>query len=230
HVEMVRAEHLERLLGSATDDVNRRARFARVRVQTNVLPVDEVRPRIALSHADRSRAGTPITWSALAAATHERLPPQVTRSTYMHLGTIAKAVGAFFTLGMSLPFTTFTTRQVLVDAPDEAYLALAPLAHALHTAMQRSQPCSIIPAREGGGVGAACEWFVMLDPDPRAVQLDVTLTYVAQRNHQRYAPPKSCVLEATASIELGRVDELDARTAQLFGLRTRTLGQLAIPR
>jgi hypothetical protein len=224
HVDMIGAEHLEPLLGDATGDVMRRTRFARVRVQTNLLPVDDLHVAVAFSHGGGGPASTPVGWTSLARATRERLPPKVRRSTYLHGGSALKALGALVTLGASLPFTTFRTRVVEVDAPDSAYRTFAPLAHALHRAMAGHTPCRAVPADGDRAVGTSCTWYLAIEPDhERRLRLDVTATYSAKRLRRH---DEHCVVEQTASIPLGRVVDLDATTDRLFGARMRELAEL----
>jgi hypothetical protein len=225
HVEMIRAEHLWPLLGSSTDDVMQRARFARVRVQSNQLPVDDIDIDVAFLH-DREPASLPISWTSLASATAERLPDKRTRRTYNHPGTYLKAIGALFTFGLSLAL--IDERTVEVDAPDSAYRGTAPRAHALRHAMLEARSCAERPAFHGRATGVSCEWYVAIDPAPqRELSLEVTVRYAAARE-QRHGSDR-CRLAETSTIRLGPAADLDAKTSWLFGPRMRELSRLTIP-
>lgn len=223
HVDMMRTEQLARVVGDAAEAVTRRARFARIRVRTDVLPVDDLEVAAAFTRGGRELASVPVNWSSLAAATGEPLPPQVARTTYAHPGTTLKVLGAVLTAGALLPFIRFDQREILVDAPRSEYDKLAPRASALLDAMAEYRFCV-----EGSARGISCSWFVAIggiDPSAR-IQLDVMLRYRAKRT--RY--PDACTVEQTISIPLGRVAELDATTARIFGSQMRPLAAVGIAR
>jgi hypothetical protein len=219
HVEIVHATHLERVLGP-DDPVSAVGRFARVRLQIDAIPVDDLVATIALRDANGGVAAVPVDWTVLAALTGETLPPAVTYSTYLHAGTFWRALGAVFSLGMSLPFTTFREREVSVQAPDEHYRARAPRAHALFHAMPAGG-CTLARSRLGtASKGLSCEWFVAIVATPsRLVHLDVTLTYSAKRARG----DAECAVAGRSTIALGRVDDLALAVSRRFGARTRPL-------
>lgn len=218
HVDIVQPHHLERVLGENDPAIN--ARFARVRLQIDAIPVDGVSAAIELRDDARQPASLPVTWSSLAAITGESLPPPLTDSTYLHRGTLGRLTLAFFTFGMSLPFTRFEKRRYSYEAPDSHYLAAAPRAHALRHAMF-DRGCRTVPARSGAkSTGLACEWYVSVTAAATTtVTLDVTLAYSADRTRDE----DPCTIATTSSIPLGRVDELALTVSRRFGSRMRPL-------
>lgn len=218
HVETVHGMHLERVLGP-DDPMIGVARFARVKLQLDAIPVDDVSASISLRDAKGDVAAVPLSRRALVALTGEALPSPVTFSTYRHMGTFWRVVGVLFSLGMSLPFTEFRERTFSVAAPDVHFQASAPRAHALLHAMRSG--CTIVPSRRGTtSKGLSCEWFVsIIAAREQMMHLDVTLSYSA--NRVRGDP--ACEVAWTSSITLGRADELALSLSRRFGGRMRPL-------
>ena len=169
-VDEVPADQVARVAG---DGPPLRARIVRVTVQTNILPLDALDAEVDV------RGGAPAGWDALAALTGEPLPPQREVETYATPGNSLRVLAAFFTVGMSLPFTHFTPGTTLVDAPDEEYARVAPRAHALFHAMERTG-CTDPAAWQGAGAGARCQWFFPVPPG-RPIVLDLRLSFSADR-------------------------------------------------
>lgn len=218
HVEMVQPPHLENVLGPG-DTLNAVARFARVRLQLDVIPVDRVDATIELRDAKGERAAVPVAPMTLATMTGEPLPLPIQHATYLHSGTFWRVLGAVATVGLSLPFTRFTQRVYAVEPPGEAYRAEAPRAYELWLAMP-NRGCTVVPSRIGTkSQGLSCEWFIAILALPAtSVKLDVTLAYSANRLRG-----DACDLSETTSIPLGRVDELALVTSRRFGARMRRL-------
>ena len=233
HVDVVRPDQIDRALGGRgdLDRITGRARFVRVRLETNVLPVDDLDANIAFT-SKGVVVGAPIEWSTLAAITDERLPLQETYSTYAHRGTAWRGVAAFFTLGMSLPFTTFRTRTYFTDAPLPVYERTAPAAFRLRAAMLEGRGCRDAPSLSSGH-GVTCTWYAALDRKTAGpIQLDLSLAYASKRAPGRgsWRSPETCRVSHTIAIPLGTVRDLETRTTKTFGSRTRALRELTLER
>jgi hypothetical protein len=221
HVEVVGDEPLARALEGASfgerDRIFARVRFVRVQLRTHIVPVDEIAASVDLVEPGGGSLTRTITWEQLAAITDEQLPPKQTYSSYIHGGTALRGLAAFFSFGLSLPFTTFSKRTYETDAPLHVYRKWAPLAFALREATARGG-CRAVPARSDGR-GIACSWYLAIDPArDREVALTVHLGYRSARKQEGH-----CAVRDTRTIELGRVDELAPRTAKTFGPRMRAL-------
>ncbi|MBA2540400.1 MAG: hypothetical protein H0V17_12240 [Deltaproteobacteria bacterium] len=228
HVEVVRHDQLARALAGASsgerDRIAGRAQFVRVQLRTHVVPVDGLDASVDLVEPGGGSLGHPATWEQLAEVTGEKLPPKQTHSSYLHGGTLLRGAAAFFTLGLSLPFTTFRRRSYETDAPDEAYLMSAPLAHALRDATAYGGGCRAVPSRSTGH-GLACTWYLAIDPADRQreVALSVSLAYRSARKTEGH-----CAVRETQTIKLGRIDALAQRTTKTFGPRMRALRDFTI--
>ncbi len=233
HVEVVRPDQLDRALAGRgdLDRITGRVRFVRVRLETNVLPVDDLDADITFT-SNGVVVAAPIEWSTLAAITEEKLPPQETYSTYAHSGTAWRGLAAFFTLGMSLPFTTFRKRSYSADAPLPVYERTAPAAFRLRAAMLDGHGCRHSLARTSGN-GLTCTWYAALDPATAGpIQLDLTLAYSAQRVRHRdsWRTQDGCRVTHPIAIQLGEIRTLEARTTRTFGPRMRPLRELTLDR
>jgi len=208
HVEMVP-------VASVAELVTGRVRFARVRLQTNALPVDNMQASAAISH------GAHVDWRVLAAATGEQLPPNRIAYTYLNGNTMLKGLAAMLTFGASLPFTRFEQRAVEVAPTPTDYLAIAPHATALHAVMTE-RGCGDVGL---AGTGLSCEWLVAIDAAPADdIVLDLAVDYVAHRHDPD--DRDACRVGDTIRIPLGRAGELDATTARMFGPRARRIDGL----
>lgn len=232
HVEVVSSHQVRNALDGLgdLDQITERVRFLRVRLESNVVPIDSVGAEIAIT-AKHQLAGAPIDWSVLAAITGEQLPPPETYSTYVHPGTFWKGLAAFFTAGISLKFTTFRKRTYAAEPSDAAYERTAPTAYRLRAAMLGGRGCDRAPSRTKGS-GMTCTWFVALDPstvDP--LQLEIAFAYAANRQpdtHHTWRDPESCTVTQTTTVPLGRLRELGDRTMRTYGSRMRPLRELAV--
>jgi hypothetical protein len=217
HVQMIRDDELAPVAG--------RARFARVVLQTNALPVDGLDVSVAFTN-DHERLAELVAWEPLARVTGETLPAKRESTTYATRGNSWRVLGAFFTLGASLLVAPLREGTVEVDAPDSDYLATAPVAHALYHAM----PNHCDPVGADGELGASCHWFFIVPTRAHEpVRLDVKLHYTARRRDRTGEPIDAdrCVVERTRTIELGELGDLDATTKRLFGAGMRPLAALA---
>lgn len=225
HVEVIERAHLAHALDQRgdPDEISRRARFVRVRLESNVIPVDDVDAGIAFTAGGRT-VGAPVTWPILAMITGERLPPQVPYSTYAHRGTYAKLLLAFVTGGVSLLYVPFRRRSYLEDAPRSEYLKVAPAASALRDAMQPDR-CTSLPGRDG--LGMSCTWYAAIDPSVEGpLELELAVAYAARR----VTHDPACRLQRSYTIPLGDARELATRMPRTFGPRMRPLRELTLAR
>ncbi len=138
---------------------------------------------------------------------------------------------AFFTFGMSLPFTRFTKRTYTTEAPAAVYERTAPAAYRLRTAMDGGGGCRRAPARTRG-TGVSCTWYAALDPTATGpVQLEVTLAFTANRvESTRWRSSNTCRVSRTTTIRFGPLHDLEARTTRTFGTSLRPLRELTFER
>jgi len=220
HVRMLQDDELAPFASSLAG----RARFARVVLQTNALPVDGLDVSVAFTN-EHDRLAELVAWEPLARVTGETLPAKRETTTYATRANGWRVLGAFFTLGTSLLVAPLREGSAEVDAPDADYLAVAPVAHALYHAMPNH--CDAVGA--DGELGASCHWFFVV---PRRAQepvrLDVKLHYTAHRRDRSGEPldHDTCVVERVHTIELGKLDALDATTKRVFGAGMRPLAEL----
>ena len=202
----------------AGDGPSLAARFVRVSVQTNLLPVD------ALDVSAAIRGGAAVDWNVLAGLTGEALPAPREVETYLTAGNTLRALGAFFTAGLALPYMRFTPGTERVDAPDEEYARKAPRAHALHEAMEQTGCTN--PGWKGEGAGARCRWFFAVPPGQPLV-LELELAFSADPVDRSGEPGDDrCTIRYATTVELGPPEGLD----RVFSGRWQTLGELGLPR
>lgn len=194
------------------------ARFVRVSVQTSILPVDALDVSVAI------RGGAAVDWNVLAGLTGEALPAKREVETYVTAGNTLRALGAFFTVGLALPYMHFTPGTELVDAPDEEYARKAPRAHALHEAMEQTGCTN--PGWEGEGAGARCRWFFAVPPGQPLV-LELELAFSADRvDRSGERGDDRCTIRYVTAVELGPAEGLD----RVFAGTWRSLGEIGLPR
>lgn len=227
HLRTVRGDELARVVPlEALPVIERRARFVRVRLQSNAIPVDGygVRLRFESAH-EGSAAAAPVDWQSLAYATDEKLPPKVAGSTYLTGENFLKGTGAFFTLGFSLIFTGgFNPAATTVNAPRSDYVRYAPHATALHDEMARDETCRSLGASTHQQ--KRCEMFFVLDGDP---QVDwvvrVEQAFVSNRlGVDRYDGEGVCMVSTSHAVPLGSADEGIGR---VFGEEMRRLSAIS---
>ena len=227
HVYAMTTDELRSLLGDATDSIGSRATFARVRVQTNALPVDGL--DVVAAVASEGAMAEPVTWDSLAKVTNEPLPPHRIAKSY---ATVGNAV-AVLTLGLSLLFGVGgDSRNVEVDAPHSDYLKMAPRATALHDAFGRAG-CSGVSS-SGATAGKSCDGYFIIDATKSApVRLEVAVRYMALReggridDPPRYAEKKRCELTSKSVVPLGRANGLAGTVKAVFGQGPRRLADVA---
>lgn len=227
HVHALTPDELRGVLGDATDAFTARTTIARVRVQTNALPVDGL-DVVAAVASDGTKA-EPVTWDSLASVTKEPLPPHRQEKSY---ATVGNAI-AVLTFGLSLLFGVGgDSRTVDVDAPHEDYARMAPRATALHDAL-RSAGCSAVPSSKAT-IGRACEGYFLIDTTRDApVRLEIAVRYVAKRegaqvdDMQVPEPEKRCELTAQSAVPLGRSRDLGRGTLAMFGKGPRRLAEIS---
>lgn len=229
HVHLVSAEELEPLLGEETAEVQAKARFIRVRLQSDVLPIKSVQLGAAVRARGRTGAGAaPVSWRSLAWATEERLPPSQRRRTYATGANVLRLLGAALTLGTSLIFSPFRAEEIEVRAPQSEFVRLAPLASALHREMATTgcRPLTIPGAFERSDEpmsGQVCERFFMLESSPSAQwELVIQQRFIADRANDT----QSCTLEHQSVIDLETLGELAATHQERFGPRMRPVRDL----
>jgi hypothetical protein len=229
HVHRITASELAPVLGEATADVAARVELVRVRLATNALPVDGYDIRMGVvEHADRYPAA-PAGWESLVYATGERLPPNRTASTYATPENALKGLGAFFTVGISLLFTGGFEPSVYRTEPyREDYLAVAPLATALHDAFGASG-CGGDPLSQSRYQGRTCTaFFVLPSHDDARWRLVVEQTFGANRLPADLPEEEArCAVTHAAAVDLSGASTLRAHTRRVFGPRMRPLATLA---
>jgi hypothetical protein len=228
HAHAVTLAELSRVLGDSATAIAERARFVRVEVQTNTLPIDDLTLGIELAdHATSAPIASRVGWEWLAAITGETLPPKRRVTTFApSLGNLFRALSAVGTLGI-LPLGaamvghpyTFDRAVEEIDAPDFEYAKQAPRAYALFHAMDE-HGCT-----RGSRDGYCSTWFLAMDRSlhTAAAELQLTVRYLAKRADDREPP---CVIERVTRIGLGDTGELDTTLAQRFRSRMRTLDDL----
>jgi hypothetical protein len=232
HVHVVSAEELRPALGEATEKVIERGRLARVLVESNVLPVDELEIKAGFVTEGGLVAGLEASWEALAWATEEKLPPRRLEQTYATPGNILKGGAAVLTLGLSLLFTDFEPGTVEVDAPPSEFERMAPLATRLRAATERGGCRSpTLPAMSSAtGAGQRCAFYFMLDNVSRApVLLDLKARYVAMRHNaeSRREEERRCAVERTFQVPLGPPSRIEEAAREKFGARMRAVAAIA---
>lgn len=182
HLHVVTAEEMAAVIGdSTTPAVLERARFVRLTLETNRLPVDGMRVSIG---GQPSVIASP-SWDRLAQLTHEKLPPQERHTTSLTAKNIFN-VGAIFLSGglWLLTDPRFNRGEYYVEASPEKYRAQAPLAYALREATEVSGSCtgSTATAKEEAPVGLSCVTYLVVDRvDLTPVDLVLTFEWVAYR-------------------------------------------------
>lgn len=212
HLHRVTRQELEPVLGpEAAADVQQRAQFVRVRLQSNAIPVDDYAVRVAFE----GTPSAPVDWKSLAFATGETLPPKVRGQTYATARNLGVGTAAVFTLGLSLFVTGgFKPGTRLYQAPRSDYLSWAPHATALHDEMARSHTC---PSLGGGShQQKRCDLFFVLEPGNLDGTLSVDQTFASKR--VSVGRDDVCRVEHTAQVPLAEVD---------FGLEMQPLTRIA---
>jgi hypothetical protein len=181
HVHDVTSSELEPVLAEHTERVMRRARFLRVRLQTNVLPVDGWDLRLELTDTVGVAHAAPLGYPSLAFATDETLPPSRLVETYGTGDNVLKGIAAVLTLGMSLPFTEFRPGLVETGPTPMDYAKSAPLATSLRDALG-TETCDRPGWATSRAASHRCEAFFVLENRPRARwQLHIEQTFAASR-------------------------------------------------
>lgn len=238
HVYVVPKEELRAILGDATDNVSARAQFARVRVQSNKLPLDDIALDAFITAPGGEIAGAPVRWDTLALATSETLPPTRTerRETYVTGANLLKAGGAVLTMGLSMLFMDFTPETFEVDVTHEDYPRALPLAAALRGSM----PPSGCQRLGGGGapgssdgVGQRCDFYLVVETlADMSGTLNIRARYVAMREKLReYESPEEekerrCVVEGVSRVPLGPLHEIGEATKKIFGPEMRPVAEV----
>jgi hypothetical protein len=231
HAHAITVRELAGVVGDAAQPIAERARFTRIEVQTNALPVDGLTISAQLDDGYTPIA-SPVDWDALARTTGERLPGKRRETTYITGGNVLRVIAGIATAGIAPlgaamighPFT-FDEGTIEVDAPDDEYRKLAPRAHALFHAMDAAG-CAPDGPLSRDAVGTRCTWFFAMDRNLHAAaELRLTIRYRAERETGD-RPGQSCVVDRVERINLGRATELDATLEQTFGSRMRTLDEL----
>jgi hypothetical protein len=238
HVHVLSADELRPVLGDSTGAVSKRAQLARVRAQSNALPIDQLTLDVSWKTARGEIAALPVAWESLALATREKLPPRRKVSTYLTGWNLLKLGGAIFTGGLSLPFTEFNAEIVEVDAPLHEYQESAPLASALLASMP-SGGCRR-PRTTAAGAdppGQICDWYFVIDQLSGApIELEVRSRYTAMRRGGDLSDTterglkKRCYVERASRISLGETRTLTETSRAMFGARMAPLGEVAVSR
>jgi hypothetical protein len=224
HLHALTAEDLASTLGEAAPDVLKRVHILRVRLRTNVIPIDELEIDASLrDRADRAQAAG-VTWETLAWATNEQLPPNQVHRTYLTEGNLLRLLGAITTVGISLLFSPFR--------PPSEYRRMAPLALALHEAIGTSGCRDLVlphDNEESPRVGRSCEGFYLLETVPGANwQLEVRQRFVSHRvGSDLLDEDRLCSVSLNSVVTLGSGDELGEGTRVTFGPRMRRLREIA---
>lgn len=228
HLHVVTDDELARAVGPAAPAVAARARFVRLELETNRIPVDGMRVAIRAEPAVVTRPSYP----RLAQITGEALPAAEARSTVLTPNNVLQAGAILFSGGLwLLTNPSFDRGTTYVDAPPEKYRAMAPIAFALHEATGETDDrcaASLSSAREEAPVGLHCATYLVVDrPVSRPIDLVLTFGWVAYRwrPEQRDTQPEerdTCIVEHTVRIPAA----LDIP----FGTKPRPVGDLAASR
>jgi len=231
HAHAITVRELAGVVGDAAQPIADRTRFARVEVQTNALPVDELTISAQLDDGYTPIASA-VDWDALARTTGERLPGKHRETTYVTGGNVLRVIAGIATAGIAPlgaamighPFT-FDEGTVEVDAPDDDYRKLAPHAHALFHAMEGG--CAPDGPLSHDAVGTRCTWFFAMDRNLHAAaELRLKIRYRAARETDDRRGQAPCNVDRVERINLGRATDLDATLERTFGSRMRTLDEL----
>lgn len=182
HLHVVTPEEMASAIGDQpTPAIRERARFVRLTLETNRLPVDGI--RVAITGQPAVLASP--SWDRLAQLTHEKLPPKERHTTSLTAKNVFN-VGAIFLSGglWLLTDPRFNEGEVWLDASDAKYREQAPIAYALREATSVTGTCSgaTASANEEAPVGLSCtRYFVVDRVDPTPVELVLTFEYVAYR-------------------------------------------------
>jgi hypothetical protein len=209
-------------------EVAGRADLVRVKVRTNVLPVDELEVEVTFRAEGSALGAAPASMETLAWATGETLPPPVRRRTYLTRRNVGRAVGAFFTGGMSLLFRPLSAEERLVDPPLEEYRRVAPRATALAERMIRPHCRDLgFPAagNERSGTGRDCTGYYVIERPSGGsrVRLEVVERFRAARIGDE---AERCEITSTTSIDLSSPESLGAATRRLFGTSMRRASEI----
>lgn len=223
HVHRVDAAELAAQVGDPTlaHDVLARVYIARISVQANTLPLDDLGLAVTIAGDDMAAAAAPVGWETLAVATGETVPAPERHHTYATVGNFLRGLGVVATGGLSLPYTRFKPRAYTLAAPTSAYERQMPRAATLLRALG--------PVRcDGVGLsarpqGVACTGHFVFDRSPDARwSLTLAQTYVAATDPAHPTDAASCTHDRAARVEIGRIDEWPA----IFGSRMRRLVDL----
>jgi len=217
HVHVVSNDELAPLLGEETKAATKRARIIRVKLQSNVLPVDKLELNGTFTTEEGRTAAVIADWQSLAWITNEKLPEQRVEKTYLTGENFLKGSAAVLTAGLSLLFTDFRPGSVVVDAPLSEFEAMAPPASALHREAGRSG-CANVGMAEGSG--QRCTWYFVLDGvSISAVALDIDTRYVSTReNANSYnVEDSTCALQRHIHLPLGTPENIEKLTRKRFG-------------
>ena len=232
HVHVVSDSELTPVLGDSSSAVSQRARFARVRLRTNNLPIEDLEIDAAILDASGGSGAAPVSWETLAWATQEVLPPSQTRRTYITAGNMLRLIAATATVGLSLLFSPFRAEEVEVAAPPSEFRRVAPLASALHEAMG-SGGCRALTVPTTGGAtpraGRTCEGFYMLDSSPTADwRLEVRQRFISHRiGSDLPEEDRNCAVETVSVVPLGQGSAIESRARETFGEQMRLLSEIS---
>ena len=226
HVYVVRNTQLQTLLGAAADRIAARATFARVVVDTNLLPVDGIEAKISVEH------GRSFEWDALLELSGEKRPPNRIGRNYLTAMNFMKALAVIGTGGVLLlsPIPpSFHGELRAVPPTDDDYREATPTAYAIHQAMAGTRCESTTTSEDSNVTGTRCTAFVAIT---RAPQVAPTVLRVTVKYHAARVPrdgrfmSDSCTVERTNSIDLGAAAELQTTTDRLFGDQLRAISEL----
>lgn len=234
HLYALTDEEVASVLPDATKavEVTTRARFVRLTVETNRIPVDGMRVAVTTSPAI-------LTWPSLqtfAELTGETLPPSEVHTTQPNFALNFAAV--VLSGGFWLLTDPFTPRAYTVAPPDETYRRAAPNAFALHRATNSDAACERRKAESSTGapVGLRCTtYFLLARPVERPLTLNFTFEYTAsRRSDTTEADPgrepseaDPCFAKHTVHVPIGIEALLPEWTRATFGTRPRRLTELA---
>lgn len=232
HVHVVTQEELAAIVPTGAGPIHQRAHFVRVIVRSNELPVDGLELTGGFRGRGKEVVAAPIDWKSIAWVTDEKLPPKREAQTSVTFGNIGRVALAGLTLGLSLPFTQFDRRTIMIDAPYEEYKRTAPKTTALVDAFSRRGGCRATTLIEKGGgfAGQHCEgWFVVERTSTEAVQLHVTSTYTSKRIGVPTSAPdeeRICTVKSDRAVDLGAASDLETTAQRVWAGPGRSIEAL----
>lgn len=235
YAHVVTGEELATILPADAAKVHARAHFVRVVVQSNELPVDGLELFGGFRGRGKEVVAAPIDWTSMAWVTDEKLPPKHAETTSITAGNIGRIALAGLTMGLSLPFTSFDRRTIMVDAPHAEYERMAPKATALVDAFSGRGGCRLttLVERGGGLTGQRCEgWFVIERANPASIELHVATTYTSKRigvDSTARDEDRICTVKSDRALDLGSAIELQRTVASLWPGPGRSIEELTRP-